>query len=196
MDKQEVKKYFDELAPEWDAQLIRSDEKINLILDNTGLKKGECEDKVVLDVACGTGVLIPDYKERGIKNITAIDISDEMIKIAKEKFPDVNFICDDVEKVTFDKKFDAIVVYNAFPHFPNGSALIEKLSSLLNEGGMLTIAHGMSKKQIDNHHQGSAKKVSNGLISAKILAKIFKYFKLEVTTEIENDIMYQVVGRK
>ena len=28
----QTKKYFDQLAPEWDAQLIRSDEKINLIL--------------------------------------------------------------------------------------------------------------------------------------------------------------------
>ena len=196
MNKEEVKKYFDQLAPEWDAQLIRSDEKINLILDNAGLIKGQCEGKKVLDVACGTGVLINDYKLRGIKDITAIDISDEMIKIAKEKFPDVNFICADVENTDFETKFDAIVVYNAFPHFPNGSALIEKLSSLINDGGTLTIAHGMSRKQIDNHHQGSAKNVSNGLISAKTLAKIFKYFKLDVVVEIENDSMYQVVGRR
>ena len=99
-------------------------------------------------------------------------------------------------KFNFERKFDHIVVYNAFPHFPSGVDLIERLSELLNEGGTLTVAHGMSKKQIDNHHKGVAARVSTGLISAGVLAKIFKYFKLDVTSEISNDFMYQVAGRK
>ncbi len=195
MDKQEIKAFFDEQASHWDTDLIKNDEIINTILDNAGIKV-EDSKKSILDVACGTGVMIDYYKARGYEDITAIDISDRMIEKAREKFPEVSFICGDVEKVDFERKFDHIVVYNAFPHFPSGVDLIERLSELLNEGGTLTVAHGMSKKQIDNHHKGVAARVSTGLISAGVLAKIFKYFKLDVISEISNDSMYQVAGRK
>ncbi len=196
MDKQEIKEFFDEQASHWDADLIKNDEIINTILDNAGLVKEGAEEKSILDVACGTGVMIDYYKARGYKDITAIDISDKMIEKAKEKFPDVTFICGDVEKENFERKYDFTVVYNAFPHFPSGVDLIERLSGLLKDGGSLTVAHGMSKKQIDNHHKGVAARVSTGLISAGVLAKIFKYFKLDVNCEVSNDNMYQVAGRK
>lgn len=196
MDKQEIKKFFDEQASHWDADMIKNDEIINIILDNAGLVRENGEEKSILDVACGTGVMIDYYKERGFIDITGIDISDKMIEIAKDKFPDVDFICGDVEKTSFDRRFDYIIVYNAFPHFPSGVDLIENLTGLLKDGGILTIAHGMSKKQIDNHHKGKAARVSNGLISAGVLAKIFRFYKLDVSCEISNDNMYQVTGRK
>ena len=65
------------------------------------------ENATVLELGCGTGNLIgnlsPSY---GI----GVDISDEMVKIAKEKYPSVEFICQDIEKLSLDKKFDYIVI--------------------------------------------------------------------------------------
>lgn len=204
MDKQKVKEFFDDRAAKWDDELIIDERVVGVILDEAGIcqeycdanDRGDVTEKSVLDVACGTGVMIDFYKARGIKDITAIDISEKMIEIAKGKFPDVKFICGDVEAVELGRKFDYIVVYNAFPHFPNGVELVERLTGLLNVGGTLTIAHGMGRRKIDNHHRGSAAHVSNGLISTTALAKIFKYFKLEVTCEISTERMYQVTGRK
>ncbi|MBR5981226.1 MAG: hypothetical protein IK035_04390, partial [Firmicutes bacterium] len=66
--------------------------------------------------------------------------------------------------------------------------------SLLEEGGVLTVAHGRSRAEIDAHHHGSAKHVSNGLMPADELARIFGEF-LEVTAVVEDDRMYQVAGR-
>ena len=57
IETKEVIEFFDRLAPGWDAEMIRSDEIINTILNNAEVTEG----KDVLDVACGTGVLIPDY---------------------------------------------------------------------------------------------------------------------------------------
>ena len=79
MDKQSVKEFFDRLAPQWDAEMIRSDEIIGLILDNAGVAEG----KDILDVACGTGVLIPDYLWRNVRSVTAIDLSPKMVELAK-----------------------------------------------------------------------------------------------------------------
>ena len=191
MNKQDVISFFDRLAPYWDADMIRHDQVIDTILDNAGITSGVS----VLDVACGTGVLIPDYLNRGVTDITAIDIAPEMAKIAAEKFPQAQVICGDVEAYDFGRKFDRIVVYNAFPHFPEPTLLIGTLASLLNPGGMLTVAHGMSRAAIDNHHKGTASKVSVGLMHEDALAAIFRRH-LTLTTKISNDYMYQLVGKK
>ena len=96
MQKKDIIEFFDMCAPEWDADMIRYDDIVNRILDNAKISEG----KDVLDVACGTGVLIPDYLERKVRSVTAIDISSEMIKIAQEKYDqeNVRFLCGDVEE--------------------------------------------------------------------------------------------------
>jgi len=172
MNKQDVIEFFDRCAPKWDAEMIKSDNIIGKILDNAEV--GEAMD--ILDVACGTGVMFPYYLERGVASVTGIDISPQMAKLAAGKFaedPRVQVLCGDVEETVFDRKFDRIVVYNAFPHFPDPRRLIAKLAALLKEDGRLTIAHGQSREAIDGHHQGSASKVSNGLMSADSLKKLF-----------------------
>ena len=193
IETKEVIEFFDRLAPNWDAELIRNDEIISTILDNAAVS----ENKVILDVACGTGVLIPDYLKRKVASVTGIDISPKMTQIAKAKFPqpEVSILCGDVETVDFGKQFDCVVVYNAFPHFPDPERLIQTLCGLLNPGGTLTVAHGMSREKIDAHHHGSAHHVSNGLMSAEDLARIFEAY-LTVTTMISDDRMYQVTGQR
>ena len=193
MDKQAVIAFFDRLAPDWDADMVRNDEIINTILDNAGVRAG----KDVLDVACGTGVLIPDYLARGVASVTGIDISPRMAEIARGKYPQeqVTILCGDVEETDFERLFDCVVVYNAFPHFPDPERLIARLAALLKPGGTLTVAHGMSREKIDAHHHGAASRVSNGLMSAEDLADFFAK-RLTVTTVISDERMYQVAGRR
>ena len=194
MHKSDVIAFFDRCAPTWDAEMVKSDEIIEKILDNAEVMAGQD----ILDVACGTGVMFPYYLKRGAASVTGIDISPEMAKIAAAKFadqPNVRVICADVEEMQFDRKFDRIVVYNAFPHFPKPKRLIKILSGLLKEDGRLTVAHGASREAIDNHHSGSASKVSNGLMTADSLKKLFDaHFDVEVM--ISNRKMYQVSGVK
>ncbi len=189
MNKQDVIEFFDKMASQWDADMIRSDTVIHTILDNAEVTAGAS----VLDVACGTGVLFPDYVNRGVADITAIDISPEMAAIAQRKFPQVTVLCGDVEHTQFDRKFDCIMVYNAFPHFPDPENLIRVLSGLLNPGGTLTVAHGMSRAHIDAHHKGKASKVSVGLMHEDMLSDLFAKY-LTVTVKISDDQMYQVTG--
>ena len=194
MEKKDIIAFFDRCAPSWDADMVKDDELIGRILDNAEVAEGQD----ILDVACGTGVMIPYYLERKAASVTAIDISPEMSKIAAEKFAGdsrVTVLCGDVEEAAFDRQFDRIVVYNAFPHFPNPQRLLRTLAGLLKEGGRLTVAHGASREAIDNHHKGSASKVSNGLMPADRLKRLFDpYFEVEVM--ISNSRMYQVSGVK
>lgn len=193
MDKKDVIAFFDRMASQWDADMIRSDSVIDTILENANVQPGDD----VLDVACGTGVLFPDYLKRKVGAVTAIDISPEMVKIAQGKFPqeNVQVLCGDVETAAFDKKFDRVMVYNAFPHFPDPENLIRVLAGHLKPGGTLTIAHGMSRAAIDHHHEGPASKVSMGLMHEDSLAALMEKH-LTVTVKISDDRMYQVTGKK
>lgn len=194
MEKKDVIEFFDRCAPNWDAEMVKNEEIIGKILDNAEITEG----LDILDVACGTGVMIPYYLERNAASVTAIDISPEMAKIAAEKFagePRVTVHCGDIEEAAFERQFDRIVVYNAFPHFPNPQRLLRTLAGLLKEGGRLTIAHGASREVINGHHSGSASKVSNGLMQADRLKRLFDpYFEVEVM--ISTGRMYQVSGVK
>ena len=194
MEKKDVIEFFNRCAPSWDAEMIKNDVIIGRILDNAEVGAG----MDVLDVACGTGVMFDYYLNRGVASVTGIDISPEMAKIAAGKYlgdTRVQVICGDVEEYPFDKKFDRIVVYNAFPHFPYPKRLIKLLAKLLKDDGRLTVAHGMSREAIDGHHSGAASKVSNGLMRAENLKRIFDaHFEVEVV--ISNRHMYQVSGVK
>ena len=193
MEKKEIIAFFDRLAPGWDSDMIRPDGIISQILDGAGVREGVR----VLDVACGTGVLFPDYLARGVASVTGGDISPEMVKIAREKFTrrNIEVLCADVEELPLERKFDCVVVYNAFPHFPDPEKLIRILTGHLADGGRLTVAHGMSRAAIDHHHEGTASKVSRGLIHEDELATLMeKYLKVEV--KISDDRMYQVTAAK
>ena len=190
MNKQDIIHFFDHLAPQWDADMIRSDSTIATILDNAGITAGVC----VLDVACGTGVLFPDYLSRDVASITAIDISPEMVKIARSKFPqeNVEVLCGDVETTPFHKKFDRVMVYNAFPHFPDPAKLIETLAGLTKPGGRLSVAHGMSRAMLTDHHR-NVNAISIDLLHEQDLARLFsRWFDVDVV--ISTDRMYQVSG--
>ena len=191
MDQIAVIDFFNRCAPMWDAEMIRNEDAIRTILDNGGIRDGID----VLDVACGTGVLFPDYASRGVASVTGIDIAPEMARRAQEKFPDAEVICGDVETYPFDRRFDAVMVYNAFPHFPEPERLIERLAALTKPGGRLSVAHGMSRAMLAHHHSGAASKVSIDLMDEHDLAALFASW-FDVDVMISDDRMYQVAGTR
>lgn len=193
IDKREVIAFFDRCAPAWDAGMVRHEPVIEAILDNAGVGSG----MRVLDVACGTGVLFPDYLSRAA-SVTGIDISPEMARIAAEKFsgePRVQVLCGDVEEAVFSQPFDVVMVYNAFPHFPDPARLIARLGRLVKPGGRLSVAHGMSRAAIDGHHSGAAHRVSNGLMHEDALRALLAPY-CDVDVCVSDARMYQVAGTK
>jgi demethylmenaquinone methyltransferase/2-methoxy-6-polyprenyl-1,4-benzoquinol methylase len=193
MKKEQVVEFFDSLAEKWDDNLIIDNAKLNMILDIAKID----EESTVMDVACGTGVLFPYYIKREVKKIIGVDFSKNMIALAREKYERENteFYCADIEKFTLEEKVSRIMVFNAFPHFIAPENVIENLQNCINKGGRLTIAHDMGRAQLDKHHSGSAKKVSNGLIPAKELAQMLeKHFIVD--TVIDEQEIYIVSGEK
>lgn len=189
----DVISYFDQKAADWDSRMVRNEAVIASILDHADIHPG----MDILDVACGTGILIPDYLKRRASSITGIDISPNMIAEAEKKFrqPEVTLICTPAETYEPEKKFDAIMVYNALPHFRDPQALITHLSDLLKPDGTLTVAHGLSRKRINEHHAGMNTSLSEDLMSIEELSELFSEF-LEVIYTNSDEQSYQATGRK
>ena len=193
IDTRDVIEFFDRLAPTWDAGMVRNEPVIARILDLGGVAPGA----EVLDVATGTGVLIPDYLSRGVEHVTAVDISPRMAEIARGKFAGdhrVTILCADAQEAAFGV-FDCILIYNAFPHFSDPEKLFETLSRQLRPGGRLTVAHGMSRARINDHHRGGAQHVSCGLMSAEDLAALMAPF-VAVDHVLSDESMYLVSGTR
>lgn len=190
MNLRDIINFFDSRAKNWDIDNIQNQEVINRILDLACIENGVS----VLDVACGTGVLFHDYQMRNAK-VTGIDISPEMVKKSKEKYPDYEVICENAVTYDFNKQFDRIMVFNAYPHFENPEKLIENLLKSLKIGGRFIIAHGASREAIQQCHSGAAQSISLDLPEAEDVAKLMSNY-LNVDIVISDSQMYMVSGTK
>lgn len=100
--------------------------------------------KRVLAICCGTGEHARYMIEKGY-NITGVDLSDDMLAIAKRKFLNrdkkPSFIQKDVTKLDFDEEFDNVYCFNAFFHMTTYEMVVEALKGIwcsLKKGGVFT----------------------------------------------------------
>lgn len=168
MEQNEIIRFFDRCAPQWDAWQLRDQEKLDAILDAADIAPGVS----VLDVACGTGFLFPDYLARGAA-VTGVDLAPEMARRAREKGGGrVEVLCGDAAALDYGRPFQRIMVFNALPHFADPAALAAHLARFLAPGGRLTIAHDMGRAQLNTHHAGTAGSVSQPLPPAETVAAL------------------------
>ena len=92
----------------------------------------------LLDLGCGTGTNLV-YLEKHY-DVEGIDLSVEMIRIAKKKLPGVKFIKDDITRFDTKKTYDCIIcLYDTINHvlsFAGWKSLFKKVNAHLNRGGL------------------------------------------------------------
>ena len=101
----------------------------------------ENEQITVLDLACGTGNYLLSqqeyYKDKNIRWI-GIDLSKDMLDIAKSKGLTAEFINSDAESYNLEEESVDLVVCNfAFHHFENKQKCLAKIYTTLKKGGIL-----------------------------------------------------------
>jgi ubiquinone/menaquinone biosynthesis C-methylase UbiE len=96
---------------------------------------GILNDIKVLEMASGTGHLAQRLSDRGAK-VVAIDFAPEMIRGARPRFPAVNFIEVDCERVPFENEtFDAVVSCFGALHFERPDKVFGEAYRVLKPGG-------------------------------------------------------------
>lgn len=94
----------------------------------------------ILDIGCGTGNYTKLLREKFPKAIIkAVDISEEMIKVAKEKLgkSGVEFIIADAQSLNLEEKFDLISSNASFQWFQDLKADLLRYKKALKEGGFI-----------------------------------------------------------
>lgn len=104
-----------------------------------------------LDVGCGcTGRFIDLLLDKRFKP-EGVDISDEMISLAKKRHPTINFQIKDICEWVPPKKYDFITAWDSIWHVPldQQENVISKLISSLNANGVLIFSCGGTDDQGD-----------------------------------------------
>ena len=106
------------------------------------------KNNLILDVACGTGVVTKQIQKKIGKSgyVIGIDTSTTAIKIAKkenEKNKNLDFLNADAENFSFSKKFDIVTCQYALFFFPNAQKALKNIKNSLKKSGMIGISvHG------------------------------------------------------
>lgn len=104
-------------------------------------KHQRSKGKSLLEVACGTGNYIQYLKDDF--SIVGTDLSADMLKVARQKFPNIPLIESDMCKVRLNDSFDAIVcLFGSIGYlktYGNLRKALRNLSRLLNPGGVMLI---------------------------------------------------------
>jgi demethylmenaquinone methyltransferase/2-methoxy-6-polyprenyl-1,4-benzoquinol methylase len=198
--KKKQRKYFNEQAENWDQEVFHDPTKLKKIIKELALKPG---DKV-LDVGTGTGIMLKPMfqKVTELGKIVAIDISKNMIAIAKKKhppaqYPNINFITGDVEKYGFEETFNAILCYSCYPHFHHKGRLIQVLAAILEPQGKVMIAHSQSRKAINKLHKEKEHIVRHDkLPTMNIIFEMLRNADLRVHKSEDTEEIFFVMGKK
>ena len=115
----------------------------------------------LLDVGCGSGWLSEYFARLGY-DVTGIDISPDLIALARERLARVpyrvdhetplrcRFLVHDPELASLAEEFDAVLCYDTMHHFVDERAVVRHLARMTRMGGSLFILEG------DRPAEGSA----------------------------------------
>jgi predicted TPR repeat methyltransferase len=135
--KDRVRAHYDELAPQRDRWYRRNSYYHSEV--ERRLAKLIPAGSSVLELGCGTGNLLKALKPaRGL----GIDISSQMVGIARTNHPELRFEVADAEGFTTDEKFDFVVASDLIGELGDINAMFECFSQL---------SHGLSKLVITFH---------------------------------------------
>jgi trans-aconitate 2-methyltransferase len=96
--------------------------------------------KSIIDIGCGPGNSTRVLRQRWPESrISGLDSSVEMIKKAKEDFPELEWITADASTFKFDKKYDIVFSNAALQWMPAHELLLRRLMEILNANGALAV---------------------------------------------------------
>lgn len=162
MSNEILKEKFDENADKYDKirKLIIPcfDDLYNITRDLANSKR---EDPKILDLGAGTGLLTKYLFEKYPQGeFTLVDLSEEMLKIAKNRFmglKNFKYIAEDYLTYDFDNSFDMIISSLSIHHLEdeNKKKLYKKVYDSLNHEGIFLNADQVigSTPDVDKSYQ-------------------------------------------
>ncbi|WP_296848541.1 class I SAM-dependent methyltransferase [uncultured Methanobrevibacter sp.] len=150
-----------------------------------------------LDFCCGTGTLCGFFKDNGIET-KGVDISGEMLNIARNKYPDIEFGEQDIARYLDDETYDFITcIDDAFNHIldiDDAKKVIKNLNMLLRVNGLFILDltnFSLLPKYI---HDKSISKSINDSRLKYYLSKEENLFRLNAEYYENNELIWKNSG--
>ena len=124
-DSHGASKAYDVFTPATNERII------DIVVRLTGLAPGAR----IADLGCGSGVFTDRLRQRGYQ-CTGVDLSPKLIRIAREKYPGIEFLEGDIERLPFpDGSFDAVLLAGVLHHLPERAKCAAEIRRILRPGG-------------------------------------------------------------
>lgn len=142
---------FDRIALVSDDGATHNDHYHNFLLRHLPSRVSD-----TLEIGCGTGTFSRRLAERS-DHVTAIDLSPEMIRLARERstnFPNIDFqLADILDTPLADGSFDCIATIATLHHLPYRELLLKMKAALKPDGVLLILdlyePSGLTDKLLD-----------------------------------------------
>ncbi len=155
----------------------------------------------VLDVGCGTGVLVPLVLDRITRDglLHELDYAPRMIEVnrARHRQENIRFIVAEAEAPPLgDASCDAVICFSCLPHFHDRGKALSALSRILTPGGLLAVSHFAASEEIDRHHSGCHPVMHDRMPDEAAMRRLLEGAALNVEVFIDEPGFYCVTARK
>jgi|SRR3989344_215463 len=153
----------------------------------------------VLEIGCGNGRDAAEIVKH-TDDYLGIDISDGLIKLAREKVSEAKFEVADIEEFEFPQNLDIIIAFASLLHVnkENFKNILERAFKALGPGGIfyISIKYADSYKEVEKEDQFGVRTFY--LYSESDMREIVGDFKIikMVEEEIRNQIWMEVILEK
>jgi len=199
-------KFFNDSAETWldsyykdpdSGQYDRHKNNFDRLFSLAPLKPGA----VVLDVGCGSGVLVPMALERITPNgvLYELDFAEKMIDVNQKLHHEKNIrfiVADAAEAPLEDESCDVILCFACFPHFHDKEKAMLRLSRILKRGGIFVIAHFDSSDGINQHHASCHAVMHDRVPGESEMRALFNKAALSVDLFIDEPGFYCIAAKK
>jgi ubiquinone/menaquinone biosynthesis C-methylase UbiE len=104
-----------------------------------------------IDLGCGPGQTTRFLAEQGLSNSVGIDISEQMVEIAKQQHPNLHFEAADILHLPYaNNSFGSAIAFYAIVHFDylQVKTAFEEVSRILTDGGQFLFSFHIGEQTV------------------------------------------------
>jgi ubiquinone/menaquinone biosynthesis C-methylase UbiE len=144
----------------------------------------------VLDAGCGSGRDANILSEQGLR-VVGFDLSVGLLKVAKQKYPDIDFVEGDLRSLPFgDSSFDGVWSNTSLLHLETAKDVKKALSEMSRVLKPKGVIHVVVKSQTGEN--------KTAVVSDKLSGhdRFFQYFKLDEMIKLLEEAGFSIIVNK